>query len=273
MTFQNAVWVACLAVFAGTVYSEEAPSGAGDKAAAKQHHQKLDNRLAEDSDGTVNSSNIKISNTYAAKRYGSWNNTTKVQLSYAFGHSKNGSWSFRLGLPYEAFNPEDSKKDDQYNGLGDISMRINRTFKVTKKLRLGLAVENTFDTAKEDELGGQADVLEVKGNSTYHINKIFRAQLSLSYSGSIHTEEDVGYSSKSTITPALAFKLPFHSLCTTSYIGNFNYKTSKFDNDAKIQLSHLFGKKKKWSGNFYYKVPLQMGKTRYSLNAGLTYHL
>jgi hypothetical protein len=260
----------CITLISGLGLAEETPVIPKANPAEMPHHEKLNQRLAEDSDSTINTSNIKLNDSYAEKRDDEWKNTATLNFNYAFGHSKNGSWGLKFGVPFESI---ETAKKGQKDGFGDLTLKLNRSFNATKKLRLGLGVQNTFNTANEDILGGQADVLEWIGSSSYHINKTIRAQLSLKYSGSIYTESDQGYTSTSTITPALAFRLPYHTLCIASYLGKFNYKTSDYNKDLKFQLSHLLGKKKKWNGSVYYKVPLQTEKTKYTLNAALTYHL
>jgi hypothetical protein len=264
------VFTLLLTMATGLVFAEE--QATTPEAASQTDHHKLVQRLSADSDETVNSSSIKLKDTYVDKADDSWNNTTELDLSYAFGRTDSGSWGVTLGLPYVYYDPGTKKNKYQADGLGDISLKLNRSFNTTKKLRLSAALQSTFNTAADPELGGGATILDLIGNSSYHFNKTFRGQFKVKYAGSLETDPGVDDTSQVTLTPALATLFPYHILCTVSYIGKINLETDDYSDNAKIQLSHLFGKHKQWSADVYYKVPLETGNINYTLEASATYH-
>lgn len=256
----------------GAAFSVEDAGGAGTTR-DEGYHGKHQSRLAAGADETVNNSSISLIYGFGEKETdGSTKDALRMGLSYAFAHSENGSWGLKGIIPYGDYDPGSNTQKDQAKGFGDITLKLNRSFILTRKLRMAAAVQSTLNTAQADELGKGADTLGVTGSSTYHINNTWQGQLSLKYDESIHTDPGIEDSSILLITPSIAVSLPYHLLCKVSYDGKADFAQDKYVSFAKVGVNYLFGKKKNWLVSVGYKASLDEGVDKYALNGGATYH-
>jgi hypothetical protein len=74
MKFINVLLLTCITLSPGLGIADETPVTPKANLTEMPHHEKLNQRLAEDSDNTINTSNIKLSDSYAEKRDDEWKN-------------------------------------------------------------------------------------------------------------------------------------------------------------------------------------------------------
>ncbi len=223
-------------------------------------------------DLTVLRSRVKLTNEYSDYDFGVSQNTTKLNLGYAFGSEGLRDWNVQLDLPFVDYNAGDQASPPDATGLGDIEMRILHVFDGGGFFRWGLGAEAQFNTASEQQLGDGIFRLSPAAAIALQATRSLKFQTTMQFDQSLRTEAGVPEQRSIKLKPAVQFDLPgrCYGYVETNLAWNLQ-EGGEFGSNVKVELGHTFGVSKEWVASVRCETPLIESSEHYALTGGISY--
>ncbi len=223
-------------------------------------------------DPTVLRSRVKVTNEYSARDFGVSENTTKLNLTYAFGNVARRDWNVQLDLPVVHNNAGDQATPTDATGLGDIELRGGHVFDGAGVFRWGLGAEAHFNTASEPQLGDGVFRLSSGLQFALQPSRSFKFQTTIQFDQSLSTDAGVPEQQRIKVKPAVQFDLPAdcYGYVETELVWDLQ-ACGRFGSKLKVELGHAFGSREQWVASIRYETPLTESSEQYTATAGLAY--
>ena len=211
-----------------------------------------------------------------------WKYMLKFTGNITFGGPKKNDWGFKVTVPFVYNDPGDLIKNnlkylsssnptkppsntarkfaaqDSEFGLGDINMKLKRSFGITKDLRTSFGVLLGFPTGEDYDQGtktsgevfdynlGQGQYrCEFDNALSYRLDKVYTLTLNTALKYGVKKDHDGDEQLSGFIKPGINIMLPHKCIFSLSYNAKYNFNSQpryQYMHDGKIKISKRVGK-------------------------------
>lgn len=219
-------------------------------------------------DPTVLSTRAKVTHEFVDREGGATRNTTKLNLSYAFGIERPRDSTLQADLPVVAWD----EPGRDVAGFGDVQLRTGHVFDAEGMFRWALGVETQLDTATDSELGDGR--FRLSPAVIFAIEPVRTVKFTLRPQLNASVAEDAGVSRQEEVElkKSIQLSLPARFYAYAENAMKWDLRDDgDFSDKLKLETGRGFGARHQWVASLRFEVPLTDSSEQWGLTAGLAY--